>query len=453
MQQLINFLHNEYVERFLDSLLILLTVSIITFLFVRIDLSVQSIDIGQIIVSIFILICFCVQRHLKQSLKYIGLFAGILLIIMYPYIFESYSDAGIWGYIIFPCIYASIICLYLIRSYTCKNKYLLKLLGLILVCTCIWQISSTEFTTITLEKPFVIKAGDPLADLRLNPAIYPEVLEQEKIRLGLDKPLYKQYLLWLENIILKQDFGITQQGEQVIHAVKAPLLNTILLNFIVITLTWIIAIPLGVLAATNYNKLTDSIILNISSLSLTVPSFLLAIFILSMAFRFSFGEVGGLTSINFDDLSLIDKFLDILNHLILPVITMVFVSIGMLIRQMRGNLLDVLNEDYIKACKARGLSNFIILWKHAVPNAINPLVSLLGFEFASLISGAALTEIILGYPGIGALTLEAARKMDINLIMFMLLLGSMMLLIGNLLADLLLKYIDPRVAKVSSVRI
>ena len=111
---------------------------------------------------------------------------------------------------------------------------------------------------------------------------------------------------------------------------------------------------------------------------------------------------------------------------------------------MRANFLDTLNEDYIKSARARGISENSIFWNHALQNSINPLITLLGFEFASLVSGAALTEMILAYPGIGALTLEAARKLDINLIMFNLLLGTVMLMFGSFLSDYLLSRIDPR---------
>ena len=237
---------------------------------------------------------------------------------------------------------------------------------------------------------------------------------------------------------------MTQEGQKVTDAISTPLFNTIILNILVIFFSWALSIPLGLISAINKNNFIDKFILTLSSLSLTVPSFILSILILSVIFRFSLGQIGGLTSINFSDMSVFEKFLDIIRHLIAPVFILTFVSMGMLIRQMRGNLLDVLNEDYIKSAKSRGLSNFIVFWKHAVPNAINPLVTLLGFEFASLVSGSALTEMILGYPGIGALTLEAAKKMDVNLIMFNLMLGVFMLLLGNFLADFLLKKLDPR---------
>jgi peptide/nickel transport system permease protein len=300
---------------------------------------------------------------------------------------------------------------------------------------------------IKLKKPIILKSGDPLADLRLNPSVKPEALEREKMRLGLDQPLWKQYTLWLDGILVRGDLGLTQQGEAVLTVIKKPLANTLLLNLIVLIFTWLISIPLGLYAAIHKNKITDQIVLTLSSVSITTPSFLLTIFILAMAVKLGLGSVGGLTSVNFDELNFAQKFLDIASHLVLPVLILTFVSIGGLIRQMRGNLLDVLNEDYIKAALARGIPRNQVLWNHAMQNAINPLITLLGFEFAALVSGAALTEMILAYPGIGALTLEAARRMDVNLIMFNLLLGTIMLMLGNSFADWLLRKVDPRIKR------
>ena len=112
---------------------------------------------------------------------------------------------------------------------------------------------------------------------------------------------------------------------------------------------------------------------------------------------------------------------------------------------MRSNLLDVLDSDYVKFAKAKGLTPFKVIVKHALRNAINPLVTLLGFEFAALLSGAALTEYVFQYPGLGRLILEAVMKSDINLVMASLVIGSFMLILGNIIADILLKLTDPRV--------
>jgi peptide/nickel transport system permease protein len=143
-----------------------------------------------------------------------------------------------------------------------------------------------------------------------------------------------------------------------------------------------------------------------------------------------------------------EKVLDVLHHLVLPVIVLFTGSLSGLQRQMRGNLLDVLQSDYVKYARAKGLSETKVVYKHALRNAINPMVTLLGFEFASLLSGAALTEYVFQYPGLGRLILEAVMKSDINLVMASLMIGTIMLVLGNLLADILLKLVDPRVEAV-----
>ena len=133
------------------------------------------------------------------------------------------------------------------------------------------------------------------------------------------------------------------------------------------------------------------------------------------------------------------------HHLVLPVFVLTIISAGSLIRQMRANLLDTLNSDYVKFARAKGLPEHVVVIKHALKNAINPLITLLGFEFAGLLSGAALTEYIFQYPGLGRLILEAVMKSDINLVMASLMIGSFMLILGNLIADVLLKITDPRI--------
>lgn len=446
---------NIYIERVLDSILILLVASIITFLIVRIDISITNINILQILSILVCLGLLFIRQFTLRVLPWIGLMGGGILIFLIGYIFPSVlSETSnlilkLWQIVLFPCIWIGLICTYLIRSQWSSQQYLLKVLGFSLCLACgQWICSSVTSDdspwNIKLTQAINIKSGDPLADLRLNPSVSPELLEREKIRLGLDKPLYKQYTLWLDSLLLKGDLGVTQQGQPVINVVGPPLRNTILLNIFSILGSWLLAIPLGVWAAINKDKLIDKFLLTLSSLSLTLPSFLLSIFILSIGLQLGIGTIGGITSVGFANMAWWQKIFDIISHILLPCVVMIIVGVGMLIRQMRGNLLDVLNEDYIKVAHSRGLHKAIVLWKHAFPNAINPLITLLGFEFAALISGAALTEMILGYPGIGALTLEAARKMDINLIMLMLLLGTFMLLVGNLLADTLMRKVDPR---------
>lgn len=285
---------------------------------------------------------------------------------------------------------------------------------------------------------------DPLAEMRLNPAISPQTLQAEKERLGLDLPVYKQYFRWL-NAALHGNLGISTSGEKVSSRLMERIPNTLLLTGTTILVTWLIAIPLGVFAALRWKSGVDRFLTVLTSMGMAVPSFFLALLLLIFAVKTGWFPAGGLTSAGFENFSLLHKFLDVLHHLFLPVLVLSSVSLAGLQRQMRGNLLDVLDEDYIKMARAKGLPENVVIYKHALRNAINPMITLLGFEFASLLSGAALTEYVFQYPGLGRLILEAVIKLDINLVMASLMMGAIMLILGNLLADILLKLVDPRI--------
>jgi len=299
---------------------------------------------------------------------------------------------------------------------------------------------------VSLISFFIIRLSpiDPLSELKLNPAISPQTLQAEKVRLGLDLPLYKQYLRWGGNF-LKGDLGVSTSGELVSDRLKERIPNTLLLTGIVILLTWLVGIPLGIYAALNWRKPADRIITIFTSIGMAIPSFFYALLLLVFAVKTGWFPIGGLTSFNFEQMNIFHKILDILHHLFLPVLVLFTLSLASLQRQMRGNLLDVLESDYVKLARAKGLPENKVIYKHAVRNAINPMVTLIGFEFAGLLSGAALTEYVFQYPGLGRLVLEAVMKSDINLVMASLIIGAIMLVIGNLIGDILLKLVDPRV--------
>ena len=183
----------------------------------------------------------------------------------------------------------------------------------------------------------------------------------------------------------------------------------------------------------------------LTSIGMAIPSFFFAVIMLIFAVRTGWFPVGGLTSANFSEMNFISQIIDIAHHLILPVIVLFTISLAGLQRQMRANMLDVLDSDYVKFARAKGLSEIHVIYKHALRNAINPLITLLGFEFAGLLSGAALTEYVFQYPGLGRLILEAVLKSDINLVMASLMMGAIMLIAGNLIADILLIVTDPRI--------
>ena len=299
---------------------------------------------------------------------------------------------------------------------------------------------------VSLISFFLIRLSpvDPLAEIRLNPAISQETLNSEIQRLGLDKPIIVQYFKWAKSFI-KGDLGVSVTGEKVSDRLMERIPNTLLLTGVVILLTWLVGIPLGIVAALNWKKPIDRILTVISSIGMAIPSFFFALLLLIFAVKSGWFPTGGLTSFNFSEMSASNKILDITWHLVLPVTVLFTISLSGLQRQMRGNLLDVLGSDYVKFARAKGLSETKVVYKHALRNAVNPMITLLGFEFASLLSGAALTEYVFQYPGLGRLILEAVMKSDINLVMASLMIGTIMLILGNLIADILLKIVDPRV--------
>ncbi len=299
---------------------------------------------------------------------------------------------------------------------------------------------------VSLISFFLIRLSpiDPLAQMKLNPAISQETIDKETKRLALDKPIYIQYFRWARNFI-SGNMGYCIDNIKVTTKLKPRILNTLLLSLSVISLSWIISIIAGVLGAVYYNSVYDKILSILTSAGMAIPSFFFAILMLLFAQKTGLFPIGGLTSVHFSQMNLFSKILDILWHLALPTFVLTTISLSSITRQMRANMLDVLDCEYIKFAIAKGLSKRKIIFKHALRNAINPIITMLGFEFAGLLSGAALTEYVFQYPGLGKLLLDAVMQSDINLIMAGLMIGTIMLIIGNLLADILLKLTDPRV--------
>ena len=298
---------------------------------------------------------------------------------------------------------------------------------------------------VSLISFFIIRLSpiDPLAELRLNPSISQETLDKEIKRLNLDKPIGVQYLSWAKSFV-KGDLGYTSAGEKVSVKLKERIPNTLLLTLVVIFMTWSVGVPLGILSAIKKETAFDRLLTVLASIGMAIPSFFFAILMLIFAVKTGWFPVGGLTSYNFNEMSFGGKFFDIARHLVLPSLVLFTISLSGLQRQMRANMLEVLDSDYVKFARAKGLSENKVIFKHALRNAINPMITLLGFEFAGLLSGAALTEYVFQYPGLGRLILEAVMKSDINLVMASLMMGTIMLIIGNLLADILLMITDPR---------
>lgn len=301
---------------------------------------------------------------------------------------------------------------------------------------------------------------DPLGGYRNNPQISPAALAQEERRLGLDQPMITQYWLWLSHVLqfhpeallkgdwagfFTPDFGKTFSGEDVTDLLMRRAGNTLILNAIVILLTWLIAVPPGVFAALNWRRLSDRVMTVLSAIGMSLPDFVLALLVAIFAVQTGWFPLGGIYSDGYDQMGFLAKLGDRLMHLALPVLVLTIGGLAGLQRQMRGNLLDVLGLEYIRTARAKGLPERQVIYKHGVRNALNPLISIMGLTFAELLSGALLIETVMGYPGLGQLTYKAAIDTDTNLVMASLVMASVMLVLGNLLADILLSITDPRI--------
>ena len=287
--------------------------------------------------------------------------------------------------------------------------------------------------------------GDFLGTLKLNPQISREAIQLYEEQFHLDKPVLQRYFIWLKNLA-RLDLGYSFSYKAPVKAVIASrALNTLILALSAIFLSWIFVIPLGIIAARHKNKFIDKALSFVSYLGISTPSFFLAFIFLYFAFVTRWLPLGGKTSIQYEEFSTLGKILDVAKHLILPTVVLSVGRIAALQRVMRSNLLESLGSPYILSAKAKGLSQRRIFYIHALRNAINPMITIFGYQFSALLSGAALTEIIIGWPGLGQVMLEAVRMQDVYLVMGSVLIGGILLISGNLLADILLAFSDPRI--------
>ena len=289
--------------------------------------------------------------------------------------------------------------------------------------------------------------GDYLDALRTQPNVSEETIRQLQEQFGLDKSVLEQYLRWLTQILTEGNFGrsfIYQRpvGGLLLERVAA----TILLAISSLVVTWAIAIPLGIIGAIHQNRWLDKFLQTLSYTGQGFPSFITALLLLILAQNLSpLLPVGNMSSVYYADLTAFGKILDVGWHMILPTIALSITSFAGLQRITRGQLLDVLRQDYIRTARAKGLPENRVIYTHALRNAINPLITIIGFEFASLLSGSFIAEYFFNWPGLGRLILEGVQAQDLYLVMASLMMGAVMLILGNLLADLLLKMVDPRI--------
>ncbi len=286
--------------------------------------------------------------------------------------------------------------------------------------------------------------GDFLDQLKLNPQVSPETIERLRDLYGLDEPVIIQYLKWVKSAVVF-DLGYSfQYHAPVTELIAERIPNTVLLSLSSALVAWLLAIPLGFLAGFKEGSWIDKAVQSFSYGFMSIPSFFLAFLFLFLASKTGWFPIGGVQSPNYHELSPLGKILDILHHLFIPAMTLALVSLAGLTRLVRSAVIEVLKSPMIVMLRAKGVSDRVI-FKHVLKNALNPFTTLMGYEIAGLISGAALIEIITGWPGMGALMLDAVLSQDLFLVMGGLYIGTIMLLLGNLIADLLLAWIDPRV--------
>ena len=287
--------------------------------------------------------------------------------------------------------------------------------------------------------------GNFFDTLRLDPQVPPETIARYEKLYYLDKPMFQQYLYWLKNI-LHLDFGHSFfYNCPVTQVLSSRLWNTFILSLSCLIFTWVLAIPLGIWAAIHRNQWIDRMLSFVSFSALSIPSFFLAMLLLFFASHTKILPLGGMHSGNYEELDSWGQWIDLLRHLVIPTVVISLGSIASLQRVMRSNMLEILRQQYVLSARAKGLPEHRVLYVHALRNAINPLITIFGYHLSDLLSGAALIEIICNWPGLGSLMLTAVRAKDVYLVMTSMLMGGILLLLGNLISDILLATADPRI--------
>ena len=275
---------------------------------------------------------------------------------------------------------------------------------------------------------------------------FDEWMEQLSATYGMDKGIIPGFLSWCGRA-LKGDFGDSWKWTvPVVQKFRDCIGISFIMGAVSLLFEILIAIPLGIIAATKQYSKTDYAITVISLACFSLPTFFFAS-LLKLVFSVKLGwfDLGGLVGRNYKQLSAAGQFLDKAHHLVLPIVTLVVVSIGYLMRYTRTNMLEVLNADYIRTARAKGLSESRVIYHHAFRNTLIPLVTMLGGSLPGLFSGALITETLYSIPGIGFVSYQSMVAGDIPFSMFYLVFLAILTLLGNLISDILYAVVDPRV--------
>lgn len=289
------------------------------------------------------------------------------------------------------------------------------------------------------------KPTDVLTEL--NPKITPEAREKLEKYYGLDKPIYVQYGVWLKRIV-RLDFGesFSTDKRPVWEKIKERLPITILINALSLVLILAVAIPIGISSATHQYSLYDKITTVAVFIGFAIPTFWFALLLMIFfGVYLDWLPISGLKSLNYENLSPAGKIWDMASHLILPVFLEAFGGLAGLSRYMRSNMLEVIRSDYVTTARAKGLSERYVIYKHALRNALLPVITILGLSVPGLIGGSVIFETVFAIPGMGQLFFMSVMTRDYPLIMGILTIGAILTLIGNLVADIGYAIADPRI--------
>jgi peptide/nickel transport system permease protein len=263
---------------------------------------------------------------------------------------------------------------------------------------------------------------------------------------GLDKPLHIQYFDWLKRFV-KLDFGRSfVDGRKVIHKITERIPITLTINILSLMLIFIIAIPIGILSATKQYSIFDKLSTVFVFIGFSTPTFWLAL-LLMILFGVHMGllPISGIQSIDVSEMGSFDRLWDWIKHLILPVGVSAFGGVAGLSRYSRSSMLEVIRQDYIRTAMAKGLTEQKVVFKHALRNALMPIVTILGLSVPGLIGGGVIFETIFAIPGMGQLFYSSTMSRDYPTIMGILVTGAVLTLFGNLIADIAYAFVDPRV--------
>jgi peptide/nickel transport system permease protein len=290
-----------------------------------------------------------------------------------------------------------------------------------------------------------LSPGNFFDEMRLNPRISDVTVSRLRVQYGMDQPLPVRYVRWLGSVA-KGEFGFSFAYNAPVASLLWPRArNTLILTGSATLLAWMIALPVGILSAGRRRGWFDRSALLLTAILLTIPDLLMALGLLLFAVRTRLLPAGGMISLVTENQGAWQQTKSLAIHMVGPVMVLVLVGLPTLIRHTRAAMIEALDSPCVRASRSHGISPGRILLRHAFPVALNPLISLFGLSLGSLLSASLLTEVVVSWPGLGPLLLEAIMDRDIYVVIGAVMFASVMLASGSLLGDFLLLAADPRI--------